>query len=91
MLGLSFNTKSNVPVFAVFKCQILFTFYLFTLTISTYNKMCCITSRRYDDNAKQHRFDYIFKQSSVFFPYVWPVVLYNDNEQAAFGRMFKWA
>ncbi len=21
MLGLSFNTKSNVPVFAVFKCQ----------------------------------------------------------------------
>ncbi len=29
--------------------------------------MFCITSRRYGDNAKQHRFDYIFKQSSVFF------------------------
>ncbi len=29
--------------------------------------MCCITSRRYGDNAKQHRFDYIIKQSSVFF------------------------
>ncbi len=28
--------------------------------------MCCITSRRYGDNAKQHRFYYIFKQSSVF-------------------------
>ncbi len=29
--------------------------------------MFCITSRRYGDNAKQHRFYYIFKQSSVFF------------------------
>ncbi len=29
--------------------------------------MCCITSRQYGDNAKQHRFYYIFKQSSVFF------------------------
>ncbi len=28
--------------------------------------MFCITSGRYGDNAKQHRFDYIFKQSSVF-------------------------
>ncbi len=27
----------------------------------------CITSRRYGDNAKQHRFYYIFKQSSVCF------------------------
>ncbi len=29
--------------------------------------MFCITSRRYGDNAKQHRFYYIFKRSSVFF------------------------
>ncbi len=29
--------------------------------------MFCITSRRYGDNAKQHRFYYIFKLSSVFF------------------------
>ncbi len=36
--------------------------------------MFCITSRRYGDNAKQHRFYYIIKQSRVFFPYVWPVV-----------------
>ncbi len=28
--------------------------------------MFCITSRRYGDNAKQHRLYYIFKQSSVF-------------------------
>ncbi len=28
MLGLSFNTKSNVPVFAVFECQNIINFYV---------------------------------------------------------------
>ncbi len=66
MLGLSFNTKSNVPVFAVFKCQnIIYLLFIYPYNIHI-NKMFCITSRRYGDNAKQHRF-YIFKQSSVFF------------------------
>ncbi len=68
MLGLSFNTKSNVPVFEVFKCQNII--YLLFMPSLTSNKMFCITSRRYGDNAKQHRFYYIIKQSSVFFPYV---------------------
>ncbi len=45
--------------------------------------MVCITSRRYGDNAKEHRFNYIFKQSSVFFPYVLLVVFIMINEQAA--------
>ncbi len=44
--------------------------------------MFCITSRRYGDNAKQHRFDYIFKRSSVFF-HMFDRLFYNDNEQAA--------
>ncbi len=33
MLGLSFNTKSNVPVFAVFKCQNI----IYLLFIYPYN------------------------------------------------------
>ncbi len=86
MLGLSFNTKSNVPVFAVFKCQnIIYLLFIYPYNIHikqnvlhNFTAVC--------DNAKQHRFDYIIKQSSVFFPYVWPVVIYNDNEQAALWR-----
>ncbi len=85
MLGLAFNTKSNVPVFEVFKCQNMI-YLLFTPSLTISNKMFCITSRRYGDNAKQHRFDYIFKLSSVFFPYVWLIIFYNDNEQAALWR-----
>ncbi len=33
MLGLSFNTKSNVPVFEVFKCQNI----IYLLFIYSYN------------------------------------------------------
>ncbi len=36
MLGLSFNTKSNVPVFAVFKCQNII-YLLFTPISLPYN------------------------------------------------------
>ncbi len=42
--------------------------------------MFCITSRRYGDNAKQHRFYYIFKLSSVF-SICLTGVFYNDNER----------
>ncbi len=49
--------------------------------------MFCITSRRYGDNAKQHRFDYIIKQSSVFFSICLTGCFYNDNEQAAFVKV----
>ncbi len=64
MLGLSFNTKSNVPVFTVFKCQNM----IYLLFIYPYNiHIKQNVSRWYGDNAKQHRFYYIFKQSSVFF------------------------
>ncbi len=45
--------------------------------------MFCITSRRYGDNAKQHRFYYIFKQSSVFV-HMFDRLFYNVNEQAAY-------
>ncbi len=55
MLGLSFDTKSNVSVFAMYlNAKISFTFYVAYFThvpISTKNKMFCITSRRYGDNA----------------------------------------
>ncbi len=87
MLGLSFNTKSNVPVFEVFKCQnIIYLLFTPSLTISTQNKMFCITSRRYGDNAKQHRFYYIFKQSSVFFHMFDRLFFIMINEQAALSR-----
>ncbi len=67
MLGLSFNTKSNVPVFAVFKCQnIIYLLFIYPYNIHIKQNVC-ITSGWDGDNAKQHRFDYIFKQSSVFF------------------------
>ncbi len=36
MLGLSFNTKSNVPVFVVFKCQHII-YLLFTPISLPYN------------------------------------------------------
>ncbi len=70
MLGLSFNTKSNVPVFAVFKCQNI----IYLLFIYPYNIHIKQNVLHNGDNAKQHRFYNIFKLSSVFFPYVWPVV-----------------
>ncbi len=68
------------PYSRYLNAKILFTFYLRPLQ----NKMFCITSRRYGDNAKQHRLYYIFKQSSVFFFSICLTgCFYNDNEQAA--------
>ncbi len=89
MLGLSFNTKSNVPVFAVFKCQnIIYLLFIYPYNIHIkQNVLHNFTAVR--DNAKQHRFDYIFKLSSVFFSICLTGCFYNDNEQAAFGRTLK--
>ncbi len=55
MLGLSFDTKSNVSVFMMYSnAKILFTFYVGLLP-SCYNihvkQNVCITSRWYSDNA----------------------------------------
>ncbi len=90
MLGLSFNKKSNVPVFAVFKCQnIIYLLFIYPYNIHIkqnvlHNFTAVITLNSTDLTT-------YLNWAVCVFPYVWPVVLYNDNEQAAFGRMLKWA
>ncbi len=55
MLGLSFDTKSNVSVFAMYlNAKILFTFYVGLLHSRSNihgKQMFYITSRRYGDNT----------------------------------------
>ncbi len=81
MLGLSFNTKSNVPVFAVFKCQNI----IYLLFIYPYN--IHIKQNVLHNFTAVNSTDFTtYLNGEVFFPYVSLVVLYNDNEQAALWR-----
>ncbi len=78
------------PYLRYLNAKILFTFYLRPPLQYPHKTMFCITSWRYDDNAKQHRFYYIFKQSSVCFFHMFDRLFFiMINEQPAFGRMLK--
>ncbi len=86
MLGLSFNTKSNVPVFTVFKCQNI----IYLLFIYPYN-----IHIKQNVLHNLHGGTVITLYSSDFTTYLNRAVclsicltgcFYNDNEQTALWR-----
>ncbi len=83
MLGLSFNTKSNVPVFAVFKCQnIIYLLFIYPYNIhikqNVLHNFTVITLNSTDLTTYLNR--------AVCFSICLTGCFYNDNEQAALWR-----
>ncbi len=78
MLGLSFDTKSNVSVFTMYlNANILFTFYVRLL--HSRSNIHVKQNVLHNFTAVRYRFYFVFKLSSVFDPYVWLIVFYNDK------------
>ncbi len=93
MLGLSFNTKSNVPVFAVFKCQnIIYLLFIYPYNIHIKQNVLHNFSGGTVITLNSTDLTTYLNRAVCVFPYVWPVVfIMIMNRLHCEGRMLKWA